>query len=541
MNEQYVDKDIELFPPGKLFRLLYDNVMNKFRILCRDSYDNRKLVDYFSDTNPTYYITRQYGMKSDERLYAVNSFGYFQTGLVFEVFKYIAERHGGLGVLAMSQNVLNYINHYLRPLYGFAKSRDRSSFTVSNISSSIEMRDYQTEIVKSIIFDGFGRGLFESPTGSGKSFTIANLIYTIQQQYDSSYNFLIFVPNSQLVTQFKKDLLDYGFPADMVKMISGSLSAKERKAQPKNPKIIISNRQYICKHKDELPKIDVLIADEVHTLASDSSKCFSFVADFPCSMKIGCSGTIPRDKIQKWNLIGLFSKILYTEDVVHLQDRGFLSKLKIKSINVVDRYVQKNRSLLFHPNSTTRYSEDGEIAFNDAYIAEKEYTDANYVKLFYPVLEQMKKCNGNVMVLFDRLEFGKNIYSFVQDDLKQSNPDIEVMYVDGSTKIDRREEIRQKMEQSSNNILFAEVVVMGTGINIKNLPNIVFMFSGKSLSRVIQSIGRSLRTHKDKEEAILIDTHFNFKYSTKHYKERKKLYKEFYGKSEPDDEVNVEV
>ena len=97
------------------------------------------------------------------------------------------------------------------------------------------------------------------------------------------------------------------------------------------------------------------------------------------------------------------------------------------------------------------------------------------------------------------------------------------------------------MEESSNNILFAEVVVMGTGINIKNLPNIVFMFSGKSLSRVIQSIGRSLRTHKDKEEALLIDTHFNFKYSTKHYKERMKLYKSFYGKTEPDETVNVEV
>ncbi len=541
MNEQYVDKDLELFPPGKLFRLLYDNVTNKFRILCRDPYDNRKLVDFFSDVNPTHYITRQYGVRSEERIYAVNSFGYFAPGLVFEVLKYISERHNGLGVVAMSSKVLNFINDKLRPLYNFSKTHDRDSFEVSNISKTLEMRDYQTEIVKSILFDGFGRGLFESPTGSGKSFTIANFIYTIQQQYDSSYNFLIFVPNSQLVSQFKKDLLDYGFPADMVKMISGSLSAKERKAQPKNPKIIISNRQYICKHEDELPRIDVLIADEVHTLASDSSKSFAFVSNFPCSIKVGCSGTIPRDKMQRWALIGLFSRILYTEDVVNLQDRGYLSKLRIKTINVVDRYVEKNRNLLFHTNSTQKYSEDGDIAFNEAYLAEKEYTDANYIKLFYPVLEQMHKCNGNVMVLFDRLEFGRNIFSFVEDELKQSGSQMNAYYVDGSTKVDAREEIRKKMEESSNNILFAEVVVMGTGINIKNLPNIVFMFSGKSLSRVIQSIGRSLRTHKDKEEALLIDTHFNFKYSTKHYKERMKLYKSFYGKKEPDETVNVEV
>ena len=541
VNEQYVDGNIELFPDCKLFRLLYDNVTNKFRILCRDSYDNRKLVEEFSDQNPAHFFTRQYGGRANERVYAVNPFGYFQTGLVFEVFKYISERHG-MSSVAVSQRVLNYINTHLRPLCQFARSIDRSSFEPSNISSKLELRDYQRGIIESLIFDGYGRGMFEAPTGSGKSFTIANFIYTLWQQYDSSLKCLIFVPNSQLVAQFYSDLVGYGFDPECLYRLSGSMTAKERKSQDiSKARVVIANRQYMLKHANELPHIDVLIADEVHTLAAEGSKCVDFVSRLDCSIRVGCSGTIPRDKISKFNLMGLFGRVIYTEDVVNLQNKGYLAQLDIKVVDVVDRYVEKNRSLLFHPKTTNRYYEGGDIAFNDAYYAEKSYVDSNYIKLFYPILVEMKKCEGNILVLFDRLEFGRNIHSYITDNLDKWFPGADVFYADGSTAVKDRETIRAKFEKSSNNILFAEVVVMGTGINIKNLPNIVFMFSGKSMTRVIQSIGRSLRTHDEKERSLLIDSHFNFKYSLKHYRERLKLYSEFYGKDEPDDIVHAEV
>lgn len=54
---------------------------------------------------------------------------------------------------------------------------------------------------------------------------------------------------------------------------------------------------------------------------------------------------------------------------------------------------------------------------------------------------------------------------------------------------------------------------MSTGVNIKRLTNLVFLTSTKSFSRVIQSIGRTLRLHESKASAHLIDVSFNFKYS----------------------------
>ena len=76
-----------------------------------------------------------------------------------------------------------------------------------------------------------------------------------------------------------------------------------------------------------------------------------------------------------------------------------------------------------------------------------------------------------------------------------------------------REDIRKEFENSGNNILIGNVSILGTGINIKRLNHICFLISTKSFSRVIQSIGRTLRLHSLKDEAHLIDVAFNFKYS----------------------------
>lgn len=526
MYEQYVDKNIEFFPDGKLFRILFDNTLVKFRILTRDPLDLESIIKSFSDDNPGAFFSRQFGFHTDSKVYTVNKFGYFSLGLIFEVLKWIKTNYGSLSCVAVSENVKKLICNHLTPLKEFALRNNRDSFEVSNISNKYELRPYQTEIIKSIIFDGYGRGLFESPTGSGKSFTISNFIYTLQKQYDSSLRYLIFVPNKQLVEQFYKDLLDYGFQKEELTKLTGG----EQKKYNPNCKIIIGNRQFIFKNMKLLPKIDVLICDESHSI-SPNSNTFDFVENLNCSIKVGCSGTLPRNKYAKLSLMGIFNRIIYTEEVVNLQNKGYLSKLQINLISIVDSFVDNHVELPFSLKTRQKYVEGGDIAFNEAYNSEIEYIGKNYEKLYAPIIEKLKFFKGNVLILFDRIEFGKNMYEYA----KEIHPrESDIFYVDGSVKVDIREEIRKKMEETSNNILFAETAVMSTGINIRNLENIVFMFSGKSLSRTIQSIGRTLRLHKDKDMAKCWDICFNMKYSRKHLKERMKLYKEFYNKSKPD-------
>ena len=81
------------------------------------------------------------------------------------------------------------------------------------------------------------------------------------------------------------------------------------------------------------------------------------------------------------------------------------------------------------------------------------------------------------------------------------------------------------MEKENDIICIAITKIFSTGINIKNLHNIVLAAGGKSSVTVVQSIGRGLRLHPDKKELNfwdVVDT--NYKYAKKHAEKRQEIY-----------------
>ena len=536
--------ETETFPPGKLFRISYSSSVGKLRILSLNQGDMENLVKAFSDRNPAAFFVGQYGYSAPPTISPINNFGYFPPGLVFEILRWIRLRFGSLSVVAVSDECRAYIEDRLRPLRRYVKGMDRDAFRVSNIAErtinhdlpperQMFLRDYQEEMIRSLIFGTGGRGLVESPTASGKSFMVANLIDTIETRIRSGLKYLIYVPNRQLVDQFYKDLVSYGYdPAKVTRLTSGL-----KKSERFNPDamVIVANRQYLFKNKGLLPKVDALIADEVHQTVADSTR--KFVEDLDCDIKIGCSGTLPRTKMGKWTLIGMFGPVAYVEEITHLQREGYISKLGITLLKVRDREVEADRNCLFNVNSTRRFDSENpeDITFNESYIEETNYIVRNCEKLYGPIMGELESMKGNTLVLFDRLEFGQNMYRMCRESSKRP-----VWYLDGSTKISERESNRSELENSTDNILFGQVSILSTGINIRNLTNLVLMVSTKSFSRVLQSIGRTLRLHKDKDMAKLYDISFNFKYSQRHLRERLEIYRSMYGKR-PDEIREFEV
>ena len=93
---------------------------------------------------------------------------------------------------------------------------------------------------------GYGKGLIEIPTAGGKSFILANFIWNILKTVNRTYKTLILVPNKQLVEQFYKDLIDYGYSKyELTKFTAG---LKKYEQFNKDAKIIIANRQYLFKN-----------------------------------------------------------------------------------------------------------------------------------------------------------------------------------------------------------------------------------------------------------------------------------------------------
>ena len=80
------------------------------------------------------------------------------------------------------------------------------------------------------------------------------------------------------------------------------------------------------------------------------------------------------------------------------------------------------------------------------------------------------------------------------------------------------------MEKDNNVVCIAISKIFSTGISIKNIHYIMFAAGGKSKIKTLQSIGRGLRTHVNKDLLILIDIADNLIYGKKHYKKRKEFY-----------------
>jgi superfamily II DNA or RNA helicase len=88
--------------------------------------------------------------------------------------------------------------------------------------------------------------------------------------------------------------------------------------------------------------------------------------------------------------------------------------------------------------------------------------------------------------------------------------------------------VRSITETQNNAIIVASLGTFSTGINIRNLHNIIFASPSKSQIRVLQSIGRGLRksTRNTKVYDIADDLHWktNKNYTLNHAAERIKIY-----------------
>ncbi|NBP59135.1 UvsW, partial [bacterium] len=117
-------------------------------------------------------------------------------------------------------------------------------------------------------------------------------------------------------------------------------------------------------------------------------------------------------------------------------------------------------------------------------------------------------------------EHGETLYKTI----KEICPDKQVYFIRGEVEVTEREKIRTLMENRTDVVVVAISKIFSTGINIKNLHFIVFACGGKAKIKIVQSIGRGLRLHKDKDKLIIFDIADDFKYSTAHMEKRISLY-----------------
>lgn len=268
---------------------------------------------------------------------------------------------------------------------------------------------------------------------------------------------------------------------------------------------------------------DILVSN-CHTLKTNT-KASEMIHNFETNIRLACTATLPNEIQDRWELIGLIGPVLFKKSVVDMIEDKFVSDLNITSIHVHDKEIQRDRSCLFSMNRNVSCSDIAK-----PYADERDYIAHNIMKLYAQPVEHVKfnTMGTNTLWLFDFIEFGKALYDYI----KSVSPHPEnVYYIDGTIDVKKRDEIIQAIENGVDVDVVAQSVTFNTGINSKNLHNIVFVFNSKSDTKIMQSIGRGLRKHNSKSHFELFDINFNFKYSQKHHKHREKIYKKEYNRN----------
>jgi len=255
--------------------------------------------------------------------------------------------------------------------------------------------------------------------------------------------------------------------------------------------------------KKHFEQYKVIIGDEVHTFAAKSLKSIMHKTT-GCQYKFGLTGTLSDSESHHLVLEGLFGSAKQVTTTKKLIDKKQIADLKIVAIVLT---YSKKECIIRDYNKEIKFI--------------TEHPQRN--NLIRNLCVDLK---GNTLVLFSLIKHGRLLHELIQEKIDVSSR--KAFFVFGGTDSETREEIRRIVETERDAIVVASFGVFSTGINIRNLHNLIFASPYKSRIRNLQSIGRGLRTHESKEAgAKLYDIADNFNnnnHTLKHFVNRIGIY-----------------
>ena len=463
-----------------------DEVFIKFE--CERS-TAQELSDHFTFFVPGYQFTPQYKSRVwDGKIRLANLKTYcIYAGLLPYIEKFCKERDYTLEI----DNKLSLQENF---------SLKEADDFIKTLNVPFERHDYQLLSFVNLIRSQ--KGLLLSPTSSGKSFILYLIIRYLQIANKKG---ILIVPRTSLVEQMYSDFKSYGW--DSEEYCHRQYSGRDKFT---DKFLTITTWQSIYTLPPEyFEQFDFVLGDEAHEFKAKSLTTI-MTSLVNTKYRIGCTGTLDGTQTHRLVLEGLFGPVQKYTSTKELMDNDQVAKLKIKCLIL-------------------KYSDElCKLAKKWDYHSELEYIVKNPVRNKF-IKNLALSLEGNTLILFQLVEkHGKILYPLIE----QSSGAKKVFFVYGGTDVEQREKIRSIAEENDNIIIIASYGTFSTGINIRNLHNVIFASPSKSRVRNLQSIGRGLRKSEDKTEATLFDIADDFRigkftnFTLQHFTERVKIYNE---------------
>ena len=458
----------------------YNTSNRKIQIRTEDSSLFDKIREHFSVENEGARFARYRGRFAARRKYAITGTGNCEPGLYWDIRQYLIQEQIKVDIK---------ITDKLKKILNVGKDVELyKDFT-------LELREYQEEVIKKAL--KLGRGTCVLGTGAGKTLTTAALIENYFQNCTDKDTFkcIVLVPDLGLVSQTYDEFNDVGTTFKMTKW-----TGKTKPDLTSN--VVICNIGIVQSqfdNNDWMKYVDLLIVDECHKIKA-TNKVSKIVSNIRTHNKYGFTGTLPENNLDKWSIIGKLGPVIYEKTSYELRLEDYLANVNVKILNL-------------EYNTPPRYLTDNAYREELDFIYESHFRNTFLTKL-------CSKLENNTLILVNHISQGVELSEYLTEcENKQ------IYFIRGEVEVETREDIKRIMEKDNNVICVAMSSIFSTGVNIKNLHNIIFAAGGKSFIRTVQSVGRGLRKHASKNKLVIFDICDNLRYGLRHCEKRKDIYK----------------
>ena len=353
-------------------------------------------------------------------------------------------------------------------------------------------RKYQVDTAFAILTNKIS--VSELTTAAGKSLIIFICIAYFQEK-EISKKILMIVPSIDLVIQAYEDFNEYNeflSSDNKIKLNIKQMHGGEKKDFKATQNIHVSTFQTLGNMQAQYFTVfDTVIVDECHRTKSNTIReCISKCKNV--KRRFGLTGTTPKQgTLDSLTLQAYLGPKVIEIKAKELQDKGDIADVEIAIVEleypeeVQDRFDLIKKDLKEDKGKLLKIEQDFVIKYKPR------------MEMIAKVISKVQK---NQLVLFHRQAYGKELKKYLEE-----NTDKEIYFIYGEIKKDDRGEIKKLMELGSNKVLVASFGTLSTGVNIRNIHNILFVESFKSDVIVRQSIGRGLRKHKDKDKLRVYD------------------------------------
>lgn len=415
--------------------------------------------------------------------YLIGKTGNFRKGLCCEIKDYL------------KINKIPFVHEHLGEVIFPTIDEIAESFWFPKDEKHKDPYDYQfNAVINSMQTE---RGLWDLATSAGKSVTACMFINTFLDHHEGSKAMFV-VNDVNLLYQAQSDFLEYGMSEDDITLWGDRNKPDfDKKLLIVIDKTLISDFELSYTFTNDR---DLMFVDEVDLTANPKTQIHKLIDGHDANYRFGCTGTIPKDPYLKNKLIANFGPIISQKTAVELREKGVLTNCKVNMIDI-------------------KYSDYPDL---ESYQDEMEFIASDETRNEF-LIHLCKSFEKNTLLLVDRIAQLEALQKIVRD---EGEGDKQFLFMRGDVSSERRKEFFQIAESSDNVVIISIAKLFSRGVSVKNLHHVICSCLGKSQSKIIQTIGRSLRKLEKKDLATIYDLCDELTYAHRHRKIRLDIYED---------------